>query len=94
MFPAFTEEEKKQFITACGRTWDAIGSDVEDCARQCGEKLTKAGIVESVLDADRMDMYGIRDDLKGEDRKRFVLRMRQIRYSNIANTLCRKAISY
>jgi DnaJ-class molecular chaperone len=90
-YPEFTKEEKQQFVQACGRTWDAIGADVE-ASVDPGERITKAARIEVTLDADRMDMYGTPYNLKGDERKNFVKRMRQIRYSNLANRLCGKAL--
>lgn len=91
-YPSFSEEEKQDFVRACRRTYEAIGSDLEQCARDCGERLTKAAIVEGVLDADYMDSYGVPHDIEKELRAAFIKRMKQIRYSKIASGLCRKVI--
>lgn len=36
------------------KVWNYIGSDSEQCAAECGERLTNAGAMEGCLDAGRM----------------------------------------
>ena len=86
-FPDFTEEDKKAFMQACNNTFNAIA---DDCA-QLG-RLTKAISVEVTLDADRMDMFGVPYRLKDEEREKHIQRMRQIRYSEVAEKWCKEAL--
>ena len=47
-----TPEEKARWADMMHQTWQAIGDDAETCME--GARLTKAVIVELVLDANRM----------------------------------------
>jgi hypothetical protein len=51
-----TEEEKARWAPMMRNTWQAIGGDVEQSMES--HRLTKAIIVECVLDANRVQMYG------------------------------------
>ncbi len=53
-----TPEHKQQLIRAAWDTWSVIGSDALSCCAEVGERLTKAGACEFILDADRIEMYG------------------------------------
>lgn len=90
-YPDFNEDDKKEFMASCQRTYQAIGDDLESSME--GQRLTKAIIVECVLDADRIQMYGAPYNIRGEERKGYLIRMDQINHSNIAEKLCRKAVA-
>jgi hypothetical protein len=88
-FPEFTEEDKKNFINACRATWESIGADVE----AGGGRISNRAICEVVLDADYMDHYGGRSwDPDPEKRRKFILRMKQIRYSGVAKKWAKEAM--
>lgn len=59
-----TEEQKKEFAMAGRRTWEAIGYDVLQAVAEDQKKnvnyvnLPRADVIEIVLDADHMKMYG------------------------------------
>ena len=84
-FPVFSDEDKSLFRMACIATWDAIGPDIIELTGK--RRMPVSHMVEAVLDADYMDMYGTPhkfghsspEDL--EARKVMINRMKQIRYS-------------
>lgn len=53
-----TIEEKNRWEPMLHDTWQAIGSDVEQAMKEDRQKLTRSIIVECVLDANRVQMYG------------------------------------
>jgi hypothetical protein len=53
-----TDEEKARWEPMLHTTWHTIGGDVEQAMREQGARLTKAIIVESVCDANYVQMYG------------------------------------
>lgn len=41
-------------VSAIHSVWSHIGSDLESCCQEAGERLTNEGALESCIDADRM----------------------------------------
>jgi hypothetical protein len=89
--PEFTADDKRNFQSACRSTFNAIAGDLPDA-----EHMPLSHIVEVTLDASYMDMYGgaQRFGLKAgqNDRAVFMKRMRQIRFSSIAQRWAREAL--
>lgn len=50
------EEEFERFRRACNATWQAIGGDCSEA--NGGKSMPRSTVVELVLDADRIEMYG------------------------------------
>lgn len=48
----------KTFVDAVHATWQAIGSDLLQCAEETGSELDNDEVVESCIDADRIVVYG------------------------------------
>jgi len=53
-----TDEEKTRWSRMLHDTWQTIGHDVEQAMRESGDKLTRAIIVETTLDANHVETYG------------------------------------
>jgi hypothetical protein len=53
-----TAEEKARWEPMLHTTWQAIGGDAEQAMHDCGGRLTKAIIVEYVIDANRVQHFG------------------------------------
>jgi hypothetical protein len=47
------------------KTWNYIGSDIENCMAECGERMTNAHAMEACLDADRLSEPYIGNDPEG-----------------------------
>ena len=54
------EEMKKRIRAMVYATYQAIGADLQSARRECGEEgdMDRDEVVETVSDADRMEMYG------------------------------------
>ena len=48
----------KEFARAINNTWQAIGSDILQCAEECGDDVDNEQAVESCIDADHIVTYG------------------------------------
>jgi hypothetical protein len=54
----FTAEEKARWAPMLHATWQTIGGDAEHAMQEAGQRLTKAIIVEFVVDANRVQEFG------------------------------------
>ena len=73
----FTEDEVKRLHCAMQSTWDAIAYDILAC--NDGKDMPRSLVIEVVLDADYMEMYG---GHRPED-KALIQRFRQLDYKDM-----------